>query len=235
MNKKFIKQMSRMLLCIITAALLTGCGAQQLFQQKNESPSIEIGQIPAYEDSPYITISNNKPKFTDKELTTESYEKYSELDRLGRCGTAIASIGRDLMPTEKRGSIGMVKPTGWHTVRYDDLISDGKYLYNRSHLIGFQLSGENANKKNLITGTRYMNVTGMVPFENEVAEYVRKTGNHVAYRVTPIFKGDDLVASGVQMEAMSVEDGGKGVCFNVYVYNVQPGITIDYATGKSHK
>ena len=165
------------------------------------------------------------------EMTSSSYEVYSPLDSLGRCGAASACVGLDLMPTEERGSIGQVKPSGWQTVKYDCV--DGKYLYNRCHLIGFQLTGENANKQNLITGTRYMNVDGMLPFENMVADYVKETENHVLYRVTPMYTGDDLVAAGVLMEAKSVEDGGEGVCFNVYVYNCQPGVEIDYATGES--
>lgn len=167
-------------------------------------------------------------------MTDQSYEYYSDLDALGRCGTACASIGQDLMPTESRGSIGMVKPTGWHTVRYDDLV-DGKYLYNRCHLIGFQLTGENANTKNLITGTRYLNIEGMLPFENMVADYVKENGNHVMYRVTPIFEGDNLLANGVLMEGYSVEDKGAGICYCVYAYNVQPGVEIDYATGDSRR
>ena len=164
----------------------------------------------------------------------KSSQTFSKLDSLGRCGAAIAVVGRDLMPTEERGSIGMIKPAGWHTVRYDDLIAD-KYLYNRCHLIGYQLTGENANEQNLITGTRYLNVEGMLPFENQVADYVRKTGNHMLYRVTPIYDGNDLVARGVEMEASSVEDQGKGLEFHVFVYNVQPGIEIDYATGDSRR
>ena len=172
------------------------------------------------------------PYFTESELTDQSYEYYSDLDALGRCGTACASIGQDLMPTESRGSLGMVKPTGWPTVRDDDLV-DGKYLYNRCHLIGFQLTGENANTKNLITGTRYLNIEGMLPFENMVADYVKENGNHVMYRVTPIFEGDNLLANGVLMEGYSVEDKGAGVSYCVFAYNVQPGIEIDYATGES--
>lgn len=182
----------------------------------------------------YTVIDNNNPKFSKIKLNAakKSYKKFSDLDHLGRCGTAEASIGRDLLPTEKRGSIGMVKPTGWHTVRYDNLIKD-KYLYNRCHLIAFCLSGENANEKNLITGTRYMNTEGMLPFETQVLDYVRKTGNHVLYQVTPVFKGDNLVANGVYMKAESVEDNGKGLKFSVFVNNIQPGIEIDYATGNS--
>ena len=178
-----------------------------------------------------MILEDNQPAFTQEEITDESYESYSPLDSLGRCGVAMASVGQDLMPTEDRGSIGQVKPSGWHTVKYD--IVDGKYLYNRCHLIGFQLTGENANEANLITGTRYLNVEGMLPFENLVADYVQETGNHVLYRVTPVFQGDELVARGVVMEALSVEDQGEGVCFHVYAYNVQPGIAIDYATGGS--
>ena len=193
---------------------------------------VSLSSIKAYSSSPYVKVNNNIPKFSKRMLTTESYESYAKLDSLGRCGVAISCIGEDLMPTEERGSIGMIKPSGWHTVRYDDLV-DGKYLYNRCHLIGYQLTGENANEKNLVTGTRYLNVEGMLPFEDEVADYIKATGNHVLYRVTPIFSGDNLVCSGVQMEAYSVEDSGKGICFNVYCYNVQPGVEIDYATGES--
>ena len=188
--------------------------------------------MPAYSGQPYAIINDNQPLFDQSDLVTESYEEYGKLDHLGRCTVTMACIGRDLMPTEDRGEIGSVKPTGWVQNFYDTV--DGGALYNRCHLIGFQLTGENANKENLITGTRYMNVEGMLPFEEEVADYIRATGNHVLYRVTPIFDGNELVARGVQMEAKSVEDGGKGVCFHVYVYNVQPGIVIDYATGQNH-
>jgi len=195
------------------------------------SPSYIINEIPEYTNKPYVIINNNQPNFDEKVFTTKSFEKYSELDLLGRCGTAYANIGKDLMPTEQRGAIGMVKPSGWHTIKYNHI--SGKYLYNRCHLIGFQLTGENANTKNLITCTRYMNTVGMLEFENKVAEYIKKTNNHVLYRVTPIFKDNNLLASGVSMEAKSVEDNGKGICFNVFVYNVQDGITIDYKTGES--
>ena len=195
--------------------------------------AFSIDQVGTYSGSPYIVINNNLPYFTEADKNcTEAFESYSELDSLGRCGVAYANICQELMPTEERGEIGNVKPSGWHTVNYHEYV-EGNYLYNRCHLIGYQLSGENANEKNLITGTRYLNVQGMLPFENEVAEYVENTGNHVLYRVTPIFEGDNLVASGVLMEAYSVEDQGAGVMFNVYCYNVQPGISIDYATGDS--
>lgn len=187
----------------------------------------------AYDGKPYVVINDNDPDFTDADMTTTSFESYGELDGLGRCTTAFANIGKDLMPAEKRGSIGEVKPTGWQTAKYDNV--DGKYLYNRCHLIGYQLTGENANAKNLITGTRYLNVDGMLPFENMVADYINETGNHVLYRVTPVFYGDNLVASGVHMEAESVEDNGDGILFNVYCFNAQPGIAIDYATGNSHQ
>lgn len=186
-----------------------------------------------YQGEPYVVINDNNPDFTEADMTTVSFESYGELDVLGRCTTAFANIGKDLMPAEKRGSIGEVKPTGWQTAKYDNV--DGKYLYNRCHLIGYQLTGENANAKNLITGTRYLNVDGMLPFENMVADYIKETGNHVLYRVTPVFSGDNLVASGVQMEAESVEDNGDGILFNVYCFNAQPGIAIDYATGNSHQ
>lgn len=187
--------------------------------------------IPEYSGNPYVELNGNVPYFTDEELSTTAFELYSELDSLGRCGAGYANICKEIMPTEERGSIGMVKPTGWHTVKYD-CITD-RYLYNRCHLIGYQLAGENANEKNLITGTRYLNVDGMLPFENEVADYVNDTDNHVLYRVTPVFSGDNLLASGVIIEAKSVEDNGAGVQFNVYCYNVQPGISIDYIEGQS--
>lgn len=198
------------------------------------STAVKLSTVPAYSGKAAVTINNNVPKFSERMKKAKSYESYSKLDSLGRCGVAIACVGRDLMPTEERGSIGMIKPAGWHTVRYDDLV-EGRYAYNRCHLIGYQLSGENANERNLITGTRYLNVDGMLPYENEVADYVKSTGNHVLYRVTPIYSGDELLARGVQMEAYSVEDSGKGVCFNVFAYNVQPGIVIDYATGDSRR
>ena len=194
---------------------------------------IDFADIPKYSGSPYVEVSGNVPSFTDADLSSPA-ETYTPLDSLGRCGSAMAIVSRETMPTEERGSIGMVKPSGWHTVRYDDLISD-RYLYNRCHLIGYQLTAENANERNLITGTRYLNVEGMLPFENEVARYVESTGNSVLYRVTPVFVGDELVARGVQMEAESVEDGGTGVSFNVFCHNVQPGIQIDYQTGQSRR
>lgn len=187
--------------------------------------------IPEYSGNPYVELNGNVPYFTDEELSTTAFELYSELDFLGRCGACYANVCKEIMPTEERGSIGMVKPTGWHTVKYD-CITD-RYLYNRCHLIGYQLAGENANEKNLITGTRYLNVDGMLPFENEVADYVNDTDNHVLYRVTPVFSGDNLLASGVIIEAKSVEDKGAGLQFNVYCYNVQPGISIDYIDGQS--
>ena len=193
--------------------------------------SYDLSTIPQFSGEAYVIINDNKPVFDEADYDSDAYEMYSELDYLGRCGPAFAKVGIETMPTEDRGEIGQVKPTGWQTVKYD--VVEGKYLYNRCHLIGFQLTGENANKGNLITGTRYMNVDGMLPFENMVADYVRETENHVLYRVTPIFEGENLVASGVQIEAESVEDGGKGICFNVYVYNVQPGVTIDYSNGDS--
>lgn len=201
-------------------------------QTKSTQISFSMEEIPEFDEStPYVVINENIPEFEEKDFTTQSFEKYSELDELGRCGVCFANIGIEIMPTEERGSIGSVKPSGWHTVKYD--IVDGKYLYNRCHLIGYQLSAENANRRNLITGTRYLNVDGMLPFENEVANYVKETENHVLYRVTPIFQDENLIASGVQMEAESVEDKGEGVKYNVYVYNNQPGIEIDYATGES--
>jgi DNA-entry nuclease len=204
--------------------------------QKQETADVvtgvSIADIPAYSGSAYVTVNGNVPYFTDDEMSSVSYEYYSPLDSLDRCGVCIASVGQDIMPTEERGKIGDVKPTGWHTVKYAGIV-DGNYLYNRCHLIAYQLTGENSNTKNLITGTRYMNVEGMLPFENMVADYVRESGNHVMYRVTPMFDGDNLLATGVLMEAKSVEDGGAGILFNVFCYNVQPGISIDYASGDS--
>ncbi len=213
----------------------TNVGQNQISEESAQNQasveSVSLTSIPKYSDSPYVVIHGNQPAFSEADYTTGSFEMYSELDSLGRCGVTYANIGIDIMPTEDRQEIGHVKPTGWQTAKYD--IVEGKYLYNRCHLIGFQLTGENANKQNLITGTRYFNVDGMLPFENMVADYVKETENHVLYRVTPIYEGDNLVADGVQMEAWSVEDSGEGICFNVFVYNVQPGVTIDYATGAS--
>lgn len=191
-----------------------------------------LASVMNYTGKAYATVYNNQPDFSSSEITSKSYEFYSPLDSKGRCGYAMACIGKDLMPTGSRGSISSVKPTGWVQKTYDTKLVNGGSLYNRSHLIGWQLTGENANKKNLITGTRYMN-ENMIPYEDMVADYIKETGNHVMYRVTPVFEGNNLVASGVHMEAYSVEDNGKGICFNVYLYNVQPGITIDYATGKN--
>lgn len=195
------------------------------------SVSYDMSDIPEYSGNNFVYINNNIPNFTEEDIKDYSYESYSGLDYLGRCGVAIANIGVDIMPTGERGSIGSVKPTGWQTVKYD--IVDGKYLYNRCHLIGYQLTGENANKNNLITCTRQMNTKGMLDFENKVADYIKKTNNHVLYRVTPIFYDDNLLASGVEIEALSIEDNGKGIKFNVFVYNVQDQIEIDYKTGNS--
>ncbi|SFQ00458.1 DNA-entry nuclease [Oscillibacter sp. PC13] len=222
-----MKQLQTQLLFLLICALLTGCA----LDASQGTSYADLADIPDFSGEPYVVLQNNQPDFPEADFTTASFEEYSDLDWLGRCGTAYANVGLDTMPTEARGSIGQVKPTGWQTVKYDFV--DGKYLYNRCHLIGYQLTAENANEKNLITGTRYMNVDGMLPFENLVADYVKETGNHVLYRVTPIFQDSNLVASGVQMEAISVEDDGEGVCFNVYVYNNQPGVSIDYATGES--
>ena len=201
---------------------------------KNESETARGAvEYPPYDGEAFVQLEGNSPNFTDDEKkNTEAFEEYSELDSLGRCGVAYANICKEIMPTEERGEIGEVKPTGWHLVKYPELIEDN-YLYNRSHLIAFSLAGENANKKNLITGTRYLNQETMQIFELKVLDYVRSTDNHVLYRVTPVFEGDNLVATGVQMEAWSVEDEGEGICYNVFCYNVQPGIDIDYATGDS--
>ena len=193
---------------------------------------VSENSIPYYSDKAYVILNNNKPEFTESEITTKAFEKYSELDNLSRCGVAFACLGIETMPTTERGEIGMIKPSGWQLKKYDCV--DGKYLYNRCHLIGFQLSGENANDKNLITGTRYLNVDGMLPFENMVADYIEETNNHVMYRVTPIFEGENLLCKGVKMEAYSVEDDGKGISFNVFCYNAQPYIKINYKTGESY-
>ena len=198
----------------------------------NGSGSTTIYDIPPYSGMPYAAVNLNVPYFTPYEVTTAAYESYSDLDYLGRCGAASACLGVETMPTEKRGAIGSVRPSGWQTIRYDFI--SGLYLYNRCHLIGYQLSGENANEKNLITGTRYLNVEGMLPFEDETAEYIKSTGNHVMYRVTPMYTGENLVADGVLMEGLSAEDGGSGLQFCVFCYNVQPGVSIDYATGESY-
>lgn len=216
---------------IQAAAQVQSDDSKQKVVHTGTASAFNAADVPAYSGEPYTTVNNNEPYFTSDNLTTEAFENYSELDALGRCGVAYANVCLETMPTEKRGNISEVKPTGWHSVKYDNV--DGKSLYNRCHLIGYQLTAENANQQNLITGTRYLNVDGMLPFENMVADYVKETDNHVLYRVTPIFTGDNLVADGVLMEGYSVEDEGDGICFCVYAYNVQPGITIDYATGDS--
>ena len=205
-------------------------------EQNNDTSVVgyaSVEGIPDYSGEPYVVLNNNQPEFDISALKPESYEKYSSLDSLGRCGVTEACVGKDIMPTDERGDIGSVYPTGWENNKYDTELVSGGYIYNRCHLIGWQLTGEDANKSNLITGTRYLNIEGMLPFENMVADYVKETGNHVMYRVTPIFVGNNLLASGVKMEAYSVEDNGDGICFNVFAYNVQPGITIKYATGEN--
>lgn len=226
---RYYKNIIGILLCAVL--VLSGCSVSDGNKQEKAAEVIEYS---GYDSEPYEIIHNNEPEFTAKEKkSTKAFEEYASLDSLGRCGVAFANICKEIMPTEKRGEIGQVKPSGWHTVKYD--IVDGKYLYNRCHLIGYQLAGENANEKNLITGTRYLNVEGMLPFEDQVADYVQDTGNHVLYRVTPQYEGDNLVAEGVQMEGYSVEDQGEGICFNIFAYNVQPGISIDYETGESEQ
>ena len=200
--------------------------------KKNEVVVKEVSGIPDYFGTDVIILNNNEPNFDDLARTTNSFEVYSELDSLGRCGSAYANIGYDLMPTDKRERIGSIKPSGWQIKRYD-IIKDGLYLYNRCHLIAFQLTAENANPKNLITCTRHMNADVMTTYELKVGNYIRKTKNHVLYRATPVFEGDNLVAKGVELEALSIEDNGKGIKFHVFIYNVQPGIQIDYKTGNS--
>ena len=190
--------------------------------------------IPAYSGQPYAVINNNVPYFNEEDKQVKSFESYSNLDSLGRCGVAYACVSRELMPTEERGEIGSIKPSGWNQAKYEGIVdSNPPYLYNRCHLIAYCLTAENANEKNLITGTRYLNIKGMLPFEEQVARYLDMHDNHVLYRVTPIFEGNNLVASGVLIEAYSVEDEGAGICFCVYCYNVQPGVKIDYKTGES--
>ena len=225
---KRIQQIS-LSLFLLLCLLLSACGALPA----GTHASFSLEDIPEFSGEPYVVLEDNQPGFTQEELTAQGFEEYSPLDLLGRCGTAYACVGLETMPIQDRESISQVKPSGWQTAEYSTSLVDGGYLYNRCHLIGFQLTGENANQENLITGTRYLNVEGMLPFENLVADYVKETGNHVLYRVTPVFSGQELVARGVELEALSVEDGGEGVCFHVYCYNNQPGIEIDYATGDS--
>lgn len=256
--KNRLKRLNSIFLALIFAVMVVGCsekakttdtvnqsaaqtGTTVLKEESQEHKTtsitaksetqLEISEIPEYKGKPYVSIHQNKPEFLKEEIKAKSFEAYSTLDDLGRCGMAVACVGWDIMPKEKRGAIGSVKPSGWHTVKYDFV--DGKYLYNRCHLIGYQLTGENANEKNLITGTRYLNVEGMLPFENMVADYVKETRKHVMYRVKPVYKGKNLLAEGVQIEGYSVEDKGKSISFNVFCYNVQPGVKIDYTTGKS--
>ena len=231
--KIFLKYM---IACLLIALFLAGCATVEMSQNETTATTTEVqADIPAYNGMPYIQLENNMPDFSDEEKTdTEAFEIYSDLDSLGRCGQAYANICLELQPTEPRGEIGNVRPSGWHTVKYNAVI-DGNYLYNRCHLIAYCLAGENANEKNLITGTCYLNIEGMLPFEQKVDAYVKETGNHVLYRVTPVFDGDNLVASGVEMEGWSVEDDGAGICFHVFCYNVQPGIGIDYADGASQE
>lgn len=224
--------MKKMLTVLVTILLILSMTACVYIAEEPLPPhAVSVKEIPAFSGEPYVVLNGNEPNFTADDLDTDAYEFYSELDSLNRCGYVMACVGIETMPTEERGSIGQVKPTGWQTVKYDFV--DGKYLYNRCHLIGFQLTGENANERNLITGTRYLNIEGMLPFENMIADYIKETGNHVLYRVTPVFEGEYLVAKGVQMEAKSIEDDGEGICFHVFSYNNQPGVIIDYATGES--
>ena len=226
MNKRLIAALIAVI--ILVAASVTACTLLRSSVKENETTVPSDTQT----EEPYIKVNGNVPRFSEEEKkNAAAFESYSDLDALGRCGVAFACVGKETMPTEERGPIGSIKPSGWHSVKYDFV--DGKYLYNRCHLIGYQLTAENANEKNLITGTRYLNTKGMLSFENMVADYVKETGNHVLYRVTPVFEGKNLVASGVYMEAYSVEDDGDGICFYVYVFNRQPGVKIDYLTGDS--
>lgn len=237
MSRRRRKQLKGYQLAVLVTILILGAVVGALQKEPavdaDRNETISISDLPAYSGEPYVILNGNKPDFGENLNDTLVYEEYGQLDSLGRCTEAIACIDESLMPTEDRGDIGSVKPTGWQSIKYDFV--DGNSLYNRCHLIGFQLTGENANERNLITGTRYMNVEGMLPFENMIADYIKETGNRVLYRVTPVFDGRELVARGVQLEAYSIEDGGNGVCFNVYCYNVQPGVEIDYATGESRE
>ena len=216
----------------ITLALAVVIAGLFLKKAKPQNTAISLENIPPFDKEAFVVLNNNQPNFTQDDMKTQTYEYFSELDYLGRCGYTMACLGKELMPTEERESISHIIPSGWNQAQYD--IVDGGNLYNRCHLIGFQLTGENDNEKNLITGTRYMNVEGMLPFENMVADYIKETGNHVLYRVTPIYKDSNLVATGVQMEAKSVEDDGESICFHVFVYNSQPGVTINYTDGSSY-
>ena len=231
-----MKKCISLLLTLVAALclILSGCSSTETSRPAQAIPvsaAASLADIPAFYGQPYVVLHDNKPDFSESDFSESSFERYSPLDSLGRCGAAFANIGRDIMPTEKRGAIGQVKPSGWQVAKYDSV--DGKYLYNRCHLIGFQLTGENANEQNLITGTRFLNMEGMLPFENMVADYIQETQHHVLYRVTPDFRDNELVARGVQIEAYSIEDYGEGICFNIYAYNIQPGIQINYATGES--
>ncbi len=231
MSRKNKKLVTSLLSLIVLIAVVSYQYILPSYAYKdNSNNTSDVISIPSYDNQPYKEVNNNKPTFTDSEKELTEKEEYSDLDSLGRVGVAFALVSKSTMPTTKRGSIGMIKPAGWHTVKYDFV--DGKYLYNRCHLIAHQLTGQNANPKNLMTCTRSMNVDGMLPFENKVANYIKETNNHVLYRVTPVFDGDNLVANGAYMEAYSIEDKGK-LSFNVYVYNVQKGVTIDYKTGES--
>ncbi len=236
MKKMFLKITA----VLLTIALLSGCKAFTTVDNPhitddgitvNRYTGIEAKDIPEYSGKAYVTLNGGTPNFTKNELKAEAYEHYSTPDRYGRCRECEACLGNELMPKEERGDISAVEPTGWQRIEFDFI--EGGLLYNRCHLLGFQLTGENANENNLITGTRYLNIDGMLPFENMVADYINETGNHVLYRVTPVFSGNELLARGVQMEGYSVEDGGEGVCFNVFCYNVQPGVEIDYLTGNA--
>ena len=218
---------------VVMMCVVLLCAVRWPYAGWNRKNAADIS-VPAFSGQPYTEVNGNIPFFKETDYNTESFEQYSSLDLLGRCGAAYANISRDLMPTQERGEIGSVKPTGWVQEKYEGIVdSNPPYLYNRCHLIAYCLTAENANEKNLITGTRYMNVEGMLPFEEQVARYLDKNDNHVLYRVTPIFEGWNLLASGVLMEAYSVEDNGEGICFCVYCYNVQPGIEINYKTGES--
>ena len=231
-RRKLIRQCGACLLVCFLSGAVIGIFVWMHYIPVNTNSTFVYEDLPSYNDAPVVEVNDNIPFFTSEELEREEYEAYSPLDLMGRCGPAEAMIGEDMLGVEERGEIGMIKPSGWQTVRYDDLV-DGKYLYNRCHLIAYELTGENANERNLITGTRYMNVEGMQPYENMTAWYIARTGNHVMYRSTPVFAGSELVARGVLLEARSVEDGGEGICFCVFCYNIQPGIEIDYTNGES--
>ena len=231
-----MKKLNILFPVLLLLAVLLGCPetAEAGIEEAIPRSSITFEELPEYIGEDFAILHDNIPEFTLWQLKTEAFVSFSPLDALGRTGPGFACLGKETLPQESRGSIGSIQPSGWQTVRYDDLIAD-KYLYNRCHVIAFALCGDNATPENLFTGTRYLNITLMTQLENSISQYIQGTGNHVLYRVTPIYQGQNLVASGVQMEGYSIEDHGQTICFNVFVYNIQPGVLIDYKTGESRR